>query len=323
MAEKHTDGETRREGRARGREDEPLSIRQLEVFDALVTHGSFTAAAAHMGVSQPTVSGHMADLERRLGMRLVERVHKGVRVTPEGEKLLPPARAALRGERNVRVAATELHGLVTGSLPVGASTIPAVYLLPDRLAAFTAEHPEVHLRLLTGSSERTLDRLASGEVELAVVGTNPTRRGMRSTEFTADRLVLIFAPGHPFASRRGITRDDVLGETLVMRTSGSGTRAAMLEGLGLRQAPLDGVLEVDGTDGVKAMVRAGLGVSFISELAVREDLAHGFLCTADVHDFRVERSFYVVTRSEGTPGPAVRAFEEVLSRDCIGAGSSS
>lgn len=313
MVNKHTGDRATREGRSRPRGDnEPLSIRQLEVFVALVEHGSFTAAATHLGVSQPTVSGHMADLEKRLGLRLVERVRTGVRITPQGEQLLPPARTALRGEHDVRIAATELHGLVAGSLVVGASTIPAVHILPDRLAAFRAAHPKVRLRLVTGSSARTLERLADGEVEIAIVGSEANRRGLHSTELATDRLVMICAPNHPFASMRNVQRKAVLEETLVMRTQGSGTRTAMLEGLGLRNAPSHSSLEIDGTDGVKAMVRAGLGVSFVSEAAVRDEIAQGNLVTVPVQGFHVERSFFVVTRSDGTLGPAVRAFQQSL-----------
>src|SRR5262245_23058217 len=107
--------------------NDPLSIRQLEVFVALVEQGSFTKAARHLELSQSTVSGHMADLERRLGIRLVERDRNGVQPTAGGRALLLPARQALQAERGARMAVQELSGLLRGTLVVGGSTIPASY----------------------------------------------------------------------------------------------------------------------------------------------------------------------------------------------------
>ena len=146
---------------------DPLSIRQLEVFVALVEKESFTRAAQHLQLSQSTVSGHVADLERRLGVRLVERERSGVRTTAAGDALLRPAREVLQAERNARMSVEELSGLLKGSLVVGGSTIPASYLLPEIFARFHGEHPGVALRMLTGDSREIVDELVDllkGEV---------------------------------------------------------------------------------------------------------------------------------------------------------------
>ena len=143
---------------------EPLSIRQLEVFLALVEQGSFTRAARHLGLSQSTVSGHVADLERRLGARVVERARSGVRPTAAGTALLGPARQTLAAERSSRQAVEELTGLLGGRLVVGGSTIPATYLLPPIFASFHAAHPGVGLRVVTGDSRDILDRVLASYV---------------------------------------------------------------------------------------------------------------------------------------------------------------
>lgn len=290
-------------------------MRQLEVFVALLEQGSFTQAAHHLGLSQPTVSGHMADLEGRLGMRLVERVRSGVRPTPEGETLLRPARDALRGEYNLRLAAAEIRGLVAGSLSVGGSSIPAVYLLPERLAAFRENHPKVRLRLETGSSQEMLDALLQGSVEIAVTGATTKRRGLRVAKIADDRLVLICHPDHEFARRKRTTLDECRDQTLILRRPGSGTRQAMLTGLGIShpERELRSFLEVEGTDGVKAATRAGLGISFVSEFAVKDELENGHLVAVPVDDFATDRAFWVVTRAESMLSPAATAFLGILA----------
>ena len=136
--------------------NDPISIRQLAVFAALVEHESFTQAARHIGLSQSTVSGHIADLERRLDVLLVERGRGGVRPTAAGQALLPHARQVLRAEEGARHAVRDLSGLVQGQLVVGASTIPATYLLPQLFAGFHEKYPAISLRVVAGDSGEVL-----------------------------------------------------------------------------------------------------------------------------------------------------------------------
>lgn len=290
--------------------DEPLSIRQLEVFTSLVEFGSFTSAARELGLRQPTVSGHMADLEERLGLRLVERRRSGIRITPAGRALLDAATATLASERHVRQAAAELHGLLTGTVTIGASTIPAAYLLPAKLGEFMTEHENVHVRVKTGSSEAALAWLHDSAVDLAIIGTVPQDRTLECVPFERDQLVLICAPDHPLAGTAGVTRDELLRERFVMRARGSGTRAAMIDGLGIRgrEDELNSTLEVESTEAVKAAVRAGLGVSFVSELAISDDLGSGTLSTVPVSGFASAREFYLVRRTSRLSSPSARAL---------------
>lgn len=295
---------------------EPLSIRQLEVFVSLVECGSFTRAARHLGLSQSTVSGHVADLEKRLRMRLVERDRGGIKTTPAGAALLRPAREALLAERNARLAVEELSGLLRGTLVVGGSTIPASYILPGLFAEFRRRHPGVSLRLVTGDSREILDRVASADVEVGVVGSAPERREIESRRIGEDRLVLVLAPSHPLATRRTVTVSEVLRHPLILREEGSGTRAATLKALG---AALDGTpptslqvaCEVGSTEAMKAGVRAGLGLAFISSLAVSDEVAGGTLKTLAVKGFEVRRTFFLIHRAASLLSPAARAFLDI------------
>ena len=294
---------------------EPLSTRQLQILIALVDLGSFTKAAAHLGLSQSTVSGHIADLERRLGGRLLERDRSGVRPTPLGEAVLRPARDTLRGELAVRRTAADQSGLLSGRLGVGGSTTPAVHLLPELLARFRGRHSEVALRLVTGDSRDIVEGVTAGDVDVGVVGVQPTTKGLWSDPLARDELVLVCSPEHAFAGRARISARQVMREPVVLREPGSGTRTAMLQAL--RKADpkkqLDVVLEVGSTETVKAAVRAGLGVSFVSDLAVRDEVEAGHLCRVKVSDLHVPRSFWVVTRTDTHLSPAARAFRsEVL-----------
>lgn len=299
---------------------EPLSIRQLEVFVALVDQGSFTRAAQALGLSQSTVSGHIADLERRLGTLVVERGRRRVRPTAAGDALLAPARETLKAERTTRMAVEELTGLLRGQLAVGGSTIPAIYFLPPVIAAFHERYPDIALRLVTGDSREILDRILASDIEVGVVGVAPDPSQFESVAFGSDSLVLVMRPGHRLAGRPRLARDELLPEPMVMREEGSGTREAILRALA-GEAPADApggdapelnvVLEVGSNESQKAAVRAGVGLGFMSDRAVQDELESGALVSVPVEGFDVRREFHLVVREGAYLGPAARAFREV------------
>jgi DNA-binding transcriptional LysR family regulator len=295
---------------------EPLSIRQLEVFVTLVDEGSFTQAASKLGLSQSTVSGHVADLERRLGVRVVERSRSGVRTTAAGRALLAPARQALSAERAARMAVEELTGLLRGRLVVGGSTIPAAYLVPPLLAEFHARHPEIRLQLSTGDSREVIERVQTAHVDVGIVGADPEPFGLDGVEVGEDRLVLVLPPRHPLAARPSLTVAEVVSQPLVLREEGSGTREATLRSLEAAGGPgnasqLNVVCEVGSTETMKSFVRSGLGLAFVSALAVEEEIRTGSLVSVPVRSFQMRRVFHLASRKGDVLGPAARAFRDL------------
>ncbi len=291
-------------------QEDPLSIRQLQVFVTLIDKGSFTKAARHLGLSQSTVSGHVADLERRLGMRLVGRERTGVTPTGAGEALLRPAREALRGERNARMAAAELRGVLTGTLTLGASTIPAVYLVPKFVQAFRKRHEGITIDVVTGDSSEIVEYVQSGDVDVGVVGTRPAQRSLQASRVATDQLALITPAKHPFRARKSVAIEDLAAESFVLREEGSGTRKAMLDALApkLSETDLRVVCHVGSTEAVKAAVRAGIGISFVSNLSIADEKKAGTLGVLPVKGLRVQRDFNLVARSNDEISPAGQAF---------------
>ena len=302
---------------------EPLSIRQLEVFVALDEHGSFTRAAKTLRLSQSTVSGHIADLERRLGVRLVERERGGVRPTAAGRALLRPARQVLQAERNARMAITALTGLLSGTLVVGGSNIPSTYLLPRLFGLFRQRHPRVALELVAGDSRATIEHVRNADVEVAIVGARPEGDDLWVEHYDSDRMVLVFPPDHPFAAQETVTADALFEHPLVMREQGSGTRLAVeraLEGLvgERRLVQLSVACELGSNEALKSAVEASLGAAFMSDLAVRAELAAGTLRTRPVEGLEARRDFLLVSRKEELLGPAAMAFRRFCSEHAAG-----
>jgi DNA-binding transcriptional LysR family regulator len=282
---------------------------------ALLDHGTFTEAARHLGLSQSTVSGHVADLERRLGVRVVERGRGAVRVTEAGRALVAPARQTLLAERGARRAVEELKGLLRGQLAVGGSTIPAVYLLPALFQRFHEAHPAVSLRTVTGDSQQILDKIRHVELEIGIVGLDPEDDGLETAPAGSDRLLLVMRPDHPLARKRSVSVADVVASPVVLREPGSGTRATTLRALaaaGVKLADLDVAAEAGSTEALRAFAREGLGLAFLSSLAVAEDLERGALATVPVQGVDVVRPFFLVTRDAALLSPAARAFRDLV-----------
>lgn len=291
------------------RESDPLSMRQLAVFVALVDEGSFTKAARALQVSQSTVSGHIADLEKRVGLRLVSRARSGVRPTRAGESFIGPARQALNAELRARDAAAELIGLKRGALVIGASTIPAAHLLPPVLARFREAHPSLTLDVRTGDSAGSLVSLAEGSIDLAWIGAPPPAE-LPHWRVGEDHMVLIAPPGHPCTEPGPLSLQTVAELAFVGREAGSGSQSSIDALLRARLGDIrfNIVCRMGSTEAIKRAVRAGLGCAFVSDLAVADEVAAGHLVRVEVPELANTRPFHIVARSEASLGPAARAF---------------
>lgn len=293
-------------------EDEPLSIRQLEVFVTLVEAGSFTKAARRLELSQSTVSGHVADLESRVGVRLVGRERSGIRPTAAGEELLGPARDILRAERQARITMSELGGLLRGQVVIGASTIPGEFVLPALIARFREIHPAVRVRVHSGDSHDVVEGVRTGSYELAIAGRPASSRSTPSEQLGSDHVVFITSPSHPLATRPEVRVEDLADQPFVVREPGSGTRAALeqeLQRRGLEQRRV--VCEVGTTAALKAVVRTGIGVAFVSHLAIEDELRLGVLARSTLAGGLIKREFHLVTAATRNLSPAAQAFAEV------------
>jgi DNA-binding transcriptional LysR family regulator len=146
-----------------------MELRQLEYFVAVTEESSFTKAAARLNVAQPGVSAQLRQLERELGQPLLDRSARAVRLTEVGAAVLPHARAALAAVAAVHNTLDELTGLVRGHVAVGAVSGCGALGLPDLLASFHDAHPGVQISLREGNSDRLVDDVRAGKLDLALV----------------------------------------------------------------------------------------------------------------------------------------------------------
>jgi LysR family transcriptional regulator, low CO2-responsive transcriptional regulator len=272
-----------------------VTVRQLEIFLAVLGRGGFRRAAEQVGLSQPALSQQVKELEARLGTPLFERLGRTVRPTEAGRLLEGYARRVFATLQGAREAIGELRGLQRGSLLLGASSTPGIYLVPWLLGRFKARYPAIDVALRIGNTREIEERVRASEVDLGMVGGHLVDARETCVEASVvDRLVLIVAPRHPWARRAAVRPDRLAEECLLVREEGSATRRLTDGALGRLGVATRARLELGHTEAIKEGVRAGLGVAFVSQYAVRSELAARQLRVVRVTGLALERHFHVI-----------------------------
>jgi DNA-binding transcriptional LysR family regulator len=288
-----------------------VDLRRLEIFLKVAELGSFSRAADALFLTQPTVSEHVRGLEDELGVQLLDRLGRGTTPTRAGTLLLGYARRLLTLSREARQAIEQFQGRVSGELVLGGSTIPGEYVLPALIGTFRAKYPDVSISLRIGGSRQVQEWVEQGHVEVGVVGALPVSRTLEARQLMADDLVLVVPPEHPWVARKTVSVEDVKREPLILRERGSGSRETLehaLKEVGLDLTAFHVVGEIASTQAVKQAVRAGLGLSFVSQRAVDDECRAGLLACVKVRDLNVTRAFHIVTHRDRSRSPLAQAF---------------
>jgi molybdate transport repressor ModE-like protein len=290
---------------------------RMRVLVEIERQGSLSAAAVAIGIGQSSVSEHLRLLEVAAGERLVERNGRGSQLTEAGRILAGRAAQALAA---LGAGEEELHalaGLQTGTIRLGASTAPGVYLLPDTLGCFRTDYPNVTVHVEIAASGEIIERLLAGRIQLAIVGATQAGDRIELTPFVEDEIVGVAQPGL-LPVKGGVVAPSALeGVMLLAREAGSSTQE--LADAELRSADVTpaGIWELGSSEAVKRAARARLGFAFLSRYAVAEEIERG-----ELEHFRLAgrppliRQFSTA-RLTGRPfSPGEKAFVDTLGRSC-------
>lgn len=264
----------------------------LELLLAVARLGSLGRAARETGITQPAASSRIRSMERQLGVALVDRSPRGSRLTDAGALVTDWARRIVEAAAAFDAGAQALRDRRDSRLRVAASMTIAEYLLPNWLLALRAERPDTAVSLHAGNSAAVAERLLSGDADLGFVEGLAVPAGLDATVIAHDRLIVVTAPGHPWARRRKpLSADELAATPLILRERGSGTRQVLDAALGGLARPL---IELSSTTAVKAAAVSGAGPSVLSELAVGEELAARRLVEIPLEGVRLRRDLRAV-----------------------------
>ncbi len=279
---------------------------QLRAFHAVAEAGGFTRAAEHIHVTQPTLSGQVAALEARYGVKLFERRGRGIELTDLGAGLREITRRLFAQETEAEQLLASAQGLTRGLLRVGAD---APYQVIPLLARFNRRHPGIRLSMSFGNSERVLQELLDRRCDIAVLPDIEDDARIHAVPFRRDRLVVFVPRDHPWAGRRSLRLTELAGQRLVLREPGSTTRAVLDRALAEAGVQPGSTLEIGSREAVREAVAAGLGIGAVFESEFGRDPRLHRLHFRDVDLRAVE---FAACLRERRPVRVVRAFFDLL-----------
>ncbi len=277
----------------------PFTLKQLEVFTAIVEYGSFSHAADELFLTQSSVSTHLITLEKVIGKPLIDRgSRKQPKLTHYGEILYPVAKKILVSCEDVLPLFQDQSA--RESIPLGASTVPGKYIIPKYLSAFLAVESAFRYTLKRGDSADVHKLLTGGKIRIGFAGAVSDPEVFDYFPLAEDRLVMVTPNTEYFQKMKkaGLYGKDLLGEPTVARELGSGTdRTAKnyLRNVGFLPENQNIVARVEDPEAIKRMVAAGAGVSILSFMAVAEEVATGTLLSFDMDPSGLRRHIYLVT----------------------------
>jgi DNA-binding transcriptional LysR family regulator len=285
-----------------------FSLEHLRTLAEIARDGSFTRAAERRHLSQPAVSHHIRELERRAGSPLLDRVGKKAVPTPAGRALLVHVARVLDELAKASEALRLLRGELSGLVRLGTGATASTYLLPSVLADFRARYPQVEVRVVTGNSQDLSRDVQSNKLDLALVTLPVRSRGLSTTVLFSDVLVGIAAP-RTFPRTKTMTPVDFSTASLVLYEPGGTTRKLIDRWLG--RATRKVVLELGNIEAIKRTVQAGLGLSIVPSIAVRDEARNRTLQTLRLRP-GLRRELAVVVRADRRTNPAIAALRDAI-----------
>lgn len=280
-----------------------VSMVQLRCFRAVAERGGFTAAAGHLCMSQSAVSQAVASLERTLGVPLLLRGRDGTTLTTSGIAALAEARAALAAIERLAACTASPHAL-SGPLRVGVVQSAAVRLLPGWLRLLRAEHPGISVMLYEGTDPEVMGWVLAGIVEVGV--TSRTNAGLVAQAVFEDDYVVVVPEAHALARQGSVSLRQLDGQRMLQ--SGGGCETLIEELLVAAASHPEIVCLVRDNATLASMVREGLGLTIMPELALPADRAG--LVVLPLRP-RLHRTLHLLTAPPDALGPVARAFASV------------
>lgn len=295
-----------------------MDLHQLYIFTKVVEHKSFSKAAEMVYLSQSTVSSHIQSLEKTLNVKLFDRVGRETILTPHGDRLYHWALKLLELKDqalfDIKESVTELKGMIQ----IGVSSVPGQFLVPKMVKEFHDEYSNVTFSIREYPSRIVADKVISGMVDLGFLGERYENDRLKYIPVLKEKLVLISSGNFKLESTVSI--HNIINLPFVMRNSESGTKAILerfLKKERIKEEQLNIVAYTDSSQALIELVKQGIGVSIISEIAAKEYSLSNSLNIHEINDFQDERAFYLVYNELKTLSLISKLFIEMVSKKSL------
>lgn len=299
-----------------------LNLIKLQIVELIDKHHHMTSVAEILGIKQPTVTFHMKSLEEEMGVRLFESRSGKTFLTEAGQALLHYSVKINALTQEARRVVKEYDSLYRGTLHIGASYVPATYLLPPMLNTFSQEFPGIRIVLSVKPSPVIREMLMRHQIDLGVISSEPfVGPILQADPLCADDLVLICAPQHALASREVLEPNHISQIPFALHGNESSTRRLTNQWLEQHAVRLRSTVEMDSLEAIKQLVLLGGHISFMSRMAVQWEEQHGLIQVLPIPGEQAPRHIYTVHNKDRHPSVQMNRFKEVLQEGVTGSPS--
>ena len=285
-----------------------FTLKQLQVFVAVVTHGSTLAASRTLHLSQPAVSSALTELETHLGSTLFDRWKKRLVLNERGRALLPMARLLLANAHDLGQMFGDGRNQVGGILRLGASLTMASYILPDVLSAYSAAHPSVKVEVVCRNKVGILAQVEDFSIDIGMVAGSGNTPQLESRPWLTDELCVFAGPRHPLAEKENVTPADLARSQWILREEGSGTLEVFLNALPAGVIPLNAIMEFDNPEAIKRAVAHGRMLGCLSRAAVKREVEAGRLVLLSTPYLDLRRAYFLLVHQRRFQSPLLTSF---------------
>lgn len=284
----------------------------LLVFVTVAEKRNFTRAAEELCMTQPAVSQYIQTLERTVGSKLLERNNKYVRLNKAGEVVYHHAREILGLYTRMQCLVDDLLHTARGVLSIGASYTFGEYVLPHIIAALHERYPLVKPVISIGNTRDIAELVLTHKIEVGIIEGEFHHDRLTIEAFAQDQMYVVCSPTHRFVKQKKVSIRELNKEPWIIREAGSGTREATEKMFAALQFFPEDMMEFGSTQIIKESVEAGLGISLLSQWAVRKELATGNLIRLQIAGTPILRNFSLVTPAMPFHTKATEIFLDVL-----------
>lgn len=288
-----------------------INLIKFQILEELYKYKKITAVAESLKLKQPTVTFHLKNMEKEYGVKLFENRCGKVMLTEAGEALYHYAAKinALANEAN-RVVKEYDSG--RGSIKIGASYVPATYLLPSILSDYTVKNPMLSISLKVKTSPIILDMLEKHEIDIGIISTEPFQlQNILSHPLLEDEMVIFFSAKHPLAKYETLNEEELQKSSLILHADNSSTRNVSLKWLKALGIKINTQIELDSLEAIKHIVLKGNHISIISKLAIEKELADGSLVYREIslgNVLTTKRNIYYAINMDRQPSSILTSF---------------
>jgi DNA-binding transcriptional LysR family regulator len=288
-----------------------MQLPDLAAFLAVATDRSFSAAARRLNRTQPAISQAVKRIEDELGERLFDRSSRDGTLTEAGRLLHDYAQRLLTLAGEAQNAVQELQQMRRGRVIVGANEAAVHSLLPH-IERFATQHPQVAVEVRRVPSRQMAEAVLDRSLDFGVITFQPAARGVQTIPLGTDDIVLLTAPGHPLATKRRVTIEEVGRQVVIAHNDPSPTRDRVLRAYERRHTAINIQLSLPSLDGIKRAVEMGIGVALLPRRCALTEIARGHLVAIKVPELGAPRQVRLVFRRTGERSRASEAFLALL-----------